>query len=336
MQRRHQQQRGDDRPELIDGQRQPLERVAGAGALERVEQHAPAHPRERAQDPDHAQIQSSATGARRAAADQVDEQLFERSAGRRRSGAPSIGPCATIRPLAMTPMWVDSRSTISRMCEVRKIVPPRATNACSRSLICREATASMPSNGSSRKSSRGAGRSAAASDSFLRMPCEKSTTSVLPASCSSISPSRSPARLRDVAASSPCTCGDEVERLRRGEPIEERQVLGHDPDPALDRDRIRERIHAEDPHRAARRPQQSGQALDRRALAGAVRPEKAVEAAGRHGEVDGVDGAEVGEGPGQPARLDGKFHGAILSTSSRRRGAIGEAGGLADDVRWIR
>ena len=44
-------------------------------------------------------------------------------------GAParssSIGPCATSRPLAMTPMWVDSRSTISRMCEVRKIVPPR-------------------------------------------------------------------------------------------------------------------------------------------------------------------------------------------------------------------
>ena len=41
-------------------------------------------------------------------------------------------------------------------------------------MICREATASMPSNGSSRKSSFGAGSSAAASDSFLRMPCEKS------------------------------------------------------------------------------------------------------------------------------------------------------------------
>jgi ABC-type multidrug transport system ATPase subunit len=72
--------------------------------------------------------------------------------------------------LAMTPMCVESRSTISRMWEVRKIVPPRATNPWSRSLICREATASIPSNGSSRKSSRGAGSSATASASFLRMP----------------------------------------------------------------------------------------------------------------------------------------------------------------------
>ena len=33
-------------------------------------------------------------------------------------------PCATMRPLAMTAMCVESRSTISRMCDVRKTVPP--------------------------------------------------------------------------------------------------------------------------------------------------------------------------------------------------------------------
>ena len=47
--RRHEQRERDDRPELIDGQREPFERVAGARALQRVDEHAPAHPRERAQ-----------------------------------------------------------------------------------------------------------------------------------------------------------------------------------------------------------------------------------------------------------------------------------------------
>ena len=56
--------------------------------------------------------------------------------------------------------------------EVRKIVPPRDTKSWSSTLICREVMASMPSNGSSRKSRRGAGSSAAASATFLRMPWE--------------------------------------------------------------------------------------------------------------------------------------------------------------------
>ena len=100
-------------------------------------------------------------------------------------------------------MCVDSRSTISRMCEVRKIVPPRVTNDWRRSLIWRDATASIPSNGSSRNSSFGAGSSAAASDSFLRMPWEKSATSDEPADFRSISSRRSPARSLAVLASSP-------------------------------------------------------------------------------------------------------------------------------------
>ena len=80
------------------------------------------------------------------------------------------------------------------------MVPPRPTNAVSRSLICREAIASMPSNGSSRKSSRGPGSSAAASASFLRMPCEKSATRSLRASVSDMSDSSSLVRESDIAA----------------------------------------------------------------------------------------------------------------------------------------
>ena len=140
----------------------------------------------------------------------------------------------------MTPMWVERRSTISRMCEVRKIVPPRATNACSRSLICRDATASMPSNGSSRKSSRGAGSSAAASDSFLRMPCEKSATSVV-AGVVEIHQreqvvGRALARVGAVEAVHLRPTKSSVSARRQA--IEERQILGHDADPPLDRDRI--------------------------------------------------------------------------------------------------
>ena len=117
-------------PSLLGREREALERVARAGALERVEQHPPPHPGERPQDAQHrTQSQSSATGARRVAADQLDEQLFERAlAAARPTRSSSMRPCATIRPSAITPMCVDSRSTISRMCEVRKMVPPRATN----------------------------------------------------------------------------------------------------------------------------------------------------------------------------------------------------------------
>ena len=106
--------------------------------------------------------------------------------------------------------------------------------------------------------------------------------------------------------------GDERQRLRRRQAIEQREILRHDADAALDRHRIGERIDPEDAHRARGRPQQPGQALDRRRLAGAVRTEKAVEAAGRHGEIDAVDGAQRTEVAREPVRLDREFHGVGL------------------------
>ena len=183
MARRDQQDERDDRPELLDGDREALERVARAGALERVDEHAPAQPDERAGRCAAWLTASSRSARRPLAADQLDEQLLERARAGRRAGADLVdrAPARRSGPCAMTPMCVDRRSTISRMCEVRNTVPPRATNECSSSLICREATASIPSNGSSRKSSFGAGSSAAASASFFFMPCEKSATSVVAA-----------------------------------------------------------------------------------------------------------------------------------------------------------
>ena len=237
----------------------------------------------------------------------------------RRRAAPAIGPCATSRPLAMTPMCVDSRSTISRMCEVRKIVPPRATNECSRSLICREATASMPSNGSSRKSRRGAGSSAAASDSFLRMPCEKSVDQRRAGGLRDPSASsRSAARSRATAASSPCTSATKRQRLGAVRRSKSARSSGTTPMRRLTATGSASGSMPRMRIVPARRPQQAGQALDRRRLAGAVRAEEAEEAAGGHGEIDAVDGAQRSERARQPVRLDREIHGGIVSVSFSR------------------
>ena len=44
----------------------------------------------------------------------------------------------------------------------------------------------------------------------------------------------------------PWTWRDEAQRLGRGQPIEEREILGHDADAALDLDRVGDRVDAED------------------------------------------------------------------------------------------
>ena len=217
-------------------------------------------------------------------------------------------PCATMRPSAMTPMCVDRRSTISRMCEVRNTVPPRATNECSRSLIWRDATASIPSNGSSRKSSRGAGSSAAASASFLRMPCEKSVDERRRRG-GQVHQRQQVGRARlERLGRHAVHLRDEAQRFRGGQPIEEREILGHDADAPLDLDGIGGRIDAENADVAGRGTQQAREALDRRRLAGAVGTEEAVEAAGRDLQIDAVHRALGSERARQAARLDCEFH----------------------------
>ena len=112
---------------------------------------------------------------------------------------------------------------------------------------------------------------------------------------------------------------DEAERLRAAEPIEQREIFGHDADLPLDGDGIRDRIDVEDAKRPGRRPQQSGEALDRRRLAGAVRSEESVEAAARHEEIDPVHGDELAEFLAQAVSLDrGRAHLSVRIINPRR------------------
>ena len=78
--------------------------------------------------------------------------------------------CVISLPRSMIAMSVHSFSTTSRMWEVRKIVTPVRTREVIRSLSCREAMASIPSNGSSRNSRRGWWSSAAENASFFFIP----------------------------------------------------------------------------------------------------------------------------------------------------------------------
>jgi hypothetical protein len=101
---------------------------------------------------------------------------------------------------------------------------------------------------------------------------------------------------------------DEHQRLGCSQAIEQCEVLRHDPDAALDRDRIRNRVDSENPHLAGAGPEKPGQALDRGGLSGAIRAEKTVKASGGDLEIDAVDGTQRSKRSRQAARLDREFH----------------------------
>ena len=102
----------------------------------------------------------------------------------------------------MIPTCEHSFSTISSTCEVRNTVAPRSTQRRSVSRSTRDATASTPSKGSSRKSSSGLGSNAAASASFFLIPCEYSSASFFSSPARSIMVSNSSVRSRTVAGGS--------------------------------------------------------------------------------------------------------------------------------------
>jgi hypothetical protein len=102
----------------------------------------------------------------------------------------------------------------------------------------------------------------------------------------------------------PVHLADERQRFLGGEALEQREILRDHADAPLHGDGIRDGIDPQDPHRSRRRAKQTCQALDRRRLAGAVRSEEPVEAAGRHAQIDPVNGADRAEGPHQPMRFD--------------------------------
>src|SRR5436309_8071884 len=143
-----------------------LHRIALPGGPQQVGQQSPAQPDHHSSDIHHPDSHSMA-GALSSRAPtrsrKISSSVLPSSLPARRL---SSDPCATSFPRVMTPTSLQRRSTISRMWEVRKTVRPRLTKECKRSLICLDATASIPSNGSSRNSRCGPGSRAAASASF--------------------------------------------------------------------------------------------------------------------------------------------------------------------------
>src|SRR5580765_4562641 len=85
----------------------------------------------------------------------------------------------TTSPLTIIANRSTRPSTISRMCEVRKTDAPRAASPSNKSLILRDEPGSIPSNGSSRKSTRGLCSSAIANAHYCRMPVDALSTSVV-------------------------------------------------------------------------------------------------------------------------------------------------------------
>ena len=86
-----------------------------------------------------------------------------------------------------------------------------------------------------------------------------------------------------------------VEQLAAGEPVEDAQPVGQHAHHPLRGERVGCRIHARDRDRALVGPEQSGDHRQRRRLAGAVRPDEAVERARRDREVDALDRPRVAE-----------------------------------------
>jgi hypothetical protein len=116
------------------------------------------------------------------------------------------------------------------------------------------------------------------------------------------------------ASSSASVSGQSIELSLNGEELvgiqilEESEIVGHHANAALQLDGARIEGPVEQPHRARRRIEQSGQTSNGGALAGAVRPEKPEEAAGRNRERQRFDGDDAAKLLAQRGNFDGVGH----------------------------
>jgi hypothetical protein len=184
----------------------------------------------------------------------------------------------------------------------------------------REATASTPSNGSSRKSRSGLGISAAASASFFHAVGELDGQFLF-----FVRQVHHGEQL--IAALSHRVFGkqihaaDESQIFTGGKILKETEILGHNPDPAFHFPRLRPITHvfAENANRAARWRQQPGQHLDRGRLSRAIGPEKTVELPGFPAQINSIDGAKIAEPPRQLRGFDAMLIsvGRVVAKSGR-------------------
>ena len=236
--------RGQDRSELLDRERQPLDRVAGARPLQRVDEHPPPHPRERPQHVQHRQIQSSdawwASPPTRPM--NSSSRLLPTPAPERSS---SMRPCATSRPLRDDP---DVRGQpLHDLEDVRgQKDRPAAGDERQQQLLDLaggdrvDALERFVEEQQSRTRQQRGGKRELLPHAVRVVGHQR------PAGGRELHHAE---QVRGAALRGRHVHGvdlrDEVERFFAGQPIEQCEILGHDADPSLDRDRIR----SADPYR---------------------------------------------------------------------------------------
>ncbi len=138
--------------------------------------------------------------------------------------------------------------------------------------------------------------------------------------------------LGEALASQTVAAAEELEVLRHGQIIVEREALGHVADARLDAAPLAEHVVTEHPPPARGRREQAAQHPNGRRLAGPVRSQKPEHVPPAHREGHAVDGDEVAEGAGEPFQDDGR---RALRAWRRKRwrlpGNRGPGGGVADE-----
>ena len=199
----------------------------------------------------------------------------------------SIGPAATMRPLAMMTTSSHTSSTRSSWWLEKMTPTPAAARSRTTSVIVAMPIGSRPLNGSSRTSSSGSWASATASWTRCWLPCDSSSSFDLARSPRPIRSSQRARRGRRVLRLHPVLLGEVRELLEDPHPRVQAALLGHvaEPQPRLAAD-----DRAVPADLAAVRPGQAEDAAHRRRLAGAVGAEEADDAAGRGLERRAIEG----------------------------------------------
>ena len=209
--------------------------------------------------------------------------------------------------------WSQSSSACGITCVENSTVAPRRCSARIRSFSSRVLTGSRPLNGSSRIKRSGSWMIAARIWIFCDMPFESSSQRF---------PSTPLRPMRSIAA---CT---RSRRPRSGDALQARDereirgdlhlaieaaLLGQVADAVLRLERRRVPEHAQ---LARVRHQDRHDHADRRRLAGAVRPDEAVQRAARDREIEPVDGRQAAERLRDAAQIDRRVSSPARSYSN--------------------
>ena len=111
-------------------------------------------------------------------------------------------------------------------------------------------------------------------------------------------------RVSTVGAVQPAHLGGELQKLAAGELVVEERLLGHVADRAGGAADVADQVVPAHPHRARRRPQQSGEHLDGGRLAGPVGPQQREQLARRNRQRQPVHGDLAGVGPRHVVELN--------------------------------